>query len=467
MRKSLRAKAIILIVLVTLAVGVTGIIVSSRFIRRIADEFYSDRANDIAHTMAATLDAEKTGVLTDKMLAIYETVDEKVSSDDWGSDAFNAYIANFSELEQTGEFQDLLRQLRSVQDVNDVDCLYISVLDAEGERFIYLVDAAEEDACPIGCFDPVYEENREILTNPDRGYPPYITNTEPYGWLVTAGAPIYTEDHKVIGYAMVDISMDKIRAQQTGFIRVLTLTLAAMTIVISILAILAVNHSIIRPINMLSHAAASYSAGKNDVSEIDSMKIRTRDEIESLYMSIRKMLHDITSYIDNLVATTNELSQTRNKADEMTELAHTDALTGVGSMLSYERKKEELSEGDGRYGIVMADLNNLKTINDTDGHSKGDEAIRKVCAALCDAYKHSPVYRIGGDEFVVVVTGRDYDQIGERAEDFKRNMVQSGGGISAAIGYALHEEGESVEDVFRRADSTMYENKKRMKRKSE
>ena len=75
MRKSLRAKAIILIVLVTLAVGVTGIIVSSRFIRRIADEFYSDRANDIAHTMAATLDAEKTGVLTDKMLAIYETVD--------------------------------------------------------------------------------------------------------------------------------------------------------------------------------------------------------------------------------------------------------------------------------------------------------------------------------------------------------------------------------------------------------
>ena len=133
MRKSLRAKAIILIVLVTLAVGVTGIIVSSRFIRRIADEFYSDRANDIAHTMAATLDAEKTGVLTDKMLAIYETVDEKVSSDDWGSDAFNAYIANFSELEQTGEFQDLLRQLRSVQDVNDVDCLYISVLDAEDE----------------------------------------------------------------------------------------------------------------------------------------------------------------------------------------------------------------------------------------------------------------------------------------------------------------------------------------------
>ena len=116
MKRSLRAKTIILIVMIALAVGVTGIIVSSRFIQRIVNEFYSDRANDIAHTVAVALDAEKAGALTDKMLAIYETVDEKVSSDDWGSDAFNAYIANFSELEQTDEYPDLLGQLRSIQD---------------------------------------------------------------------------------------------------------------------------------------------------------------------------------------------------------------------------------------------------------------------------------------------------------------------------------------------------------------
>ena len=467
MRKSLRAKAIILIALVALAVGVTCIFVSSFFIQRIVNEFYSDRANDIAHTMGAVLDEEKAGLLAGKMLAIYEAVDEKVSSDDWGSDAFNEYIANFSELEQTNEYQDLMVQLRSVQDVNDVDCLYITVLDAEDERFIYLVDADEEDACPIGCFDPLYEENKELLTNPERGFPPYITNTQPYGWLVTAGVPIYTKDQKVICYAMVDISMDMIRTQQTGFIRTLTFILAAITIVISILAILVVNRSIIRPINMLSHAASNYSAGKNNVSEFDSMKIQTHDEIESLYLSIRKMLHDITTYIDNLVATTRELSLTRNQADVMTELARTDTLTGVGSKLAYDQKMNELAEGNGRYGIVMADLNNLKIINDTDGHAKGDEAIRKVCMILCDAFKHSPVYRIGGDEFVVVITGRDYDQVDERIENFERTIERSGGGISAAIGFALHEEGESVGDVFRRADSTMYENKKRMKRQND
>ena len=89
-----------------------------------------------------------------------------------------------------------------------------------------------------------------------------------------------------------------------------------------------------------------------------------------------------------------------------------------------------------------------------------------MCEGLnlnCAKLNSTGFYGSGISDFIF----GDYDQIGERAEDFKRNMVQSGGGISAAIGYALHEEGESVEDVFRRADSTMYENKKRMKRKSE
>ncbi len=465
MRKSLRAKTFALIILISLALSLAGIIVSGRFIQRIVDDFYRNRADDIAHTVAVTLDAGKTESLAEKLMAIYDTVDQKVSSDEWGSDAFNDYIACFSELEETEEYQTLLRQLRSIQDVNDVDCLYTVVIDPAEKRFIYLVDAAHEDPCPAGCFDPLYEENRELLTNPDRGFPPYITDTDPYGRLVTAGAPVYNKDHRVVGYAMVDISMDVIRSQMAGFVRTLSLVLAGLTIVISFIAIWVVNRSIIRPINMLSHAASNYSAGRENLREIDSMDIRTRDEIESLYRSIRQMLHDISRYIDNLVAAGRELSLTRNKADEMSELAHTDALTGVKSKLAYDQKKEELSAGDNRYGIVMADLNDLKKINDTEGHEKGDEAICKVCSILCDAFGHSPVYRIGGDEFVVIVTGQDYDRIDELTEDFKRNVEQKGGGITAAIGYALHEGDESVEDVFRRADSTMYAIKKQMKRK--
>ena len=155
--------------------------------------------------------------MKDEVMAIFHATDEKVSSDAWGTPEFDAYIALYSHLEQSEEFAFLRRQLRAVQDVNDVDCVYLSTLDIPTESFIYLVDAAYEEECPPGCIDPLYEENRELLNDPSIGFLPYITNTEPYGWLVTAGVPVYGADGDIICYAMVDVSMDYIRAQQTRF----------------------------------------------------------------------------------------------------------------------------------------------------------------------------------------------------------------------------------------------------------
>ena len=50
---------------------------------------------------------------------------------------------------------------------------------------MYLVDAATEDPCPTGCIDPLYDINRGVLTNPEIGFPAYITDTPEYGWLVS------------------------------------------------------------------------------------------------------------------------------------------------------------------------------------------------------------------------------------------------------------------------------------------
>ena len=58
--------------------------------------------------------------------------------------------------------------------------------------------------------------------------------------------------------------------------------------------------------------------------------------------------------------------------------------------------------------MVVCDVNGLKKINDTLGHKAGDEYIRKAFEMICDIFQHSPVYRTGGDEFVVILTGRDY-----------------------------------------------------------
>ena len=469
MKISLQGKTIILIVLIAVIIGASGLIVTSRFINGIIDDTYKNKANDIAHTMAVVIDAGDAARLTEQVRAIFNDTEEKVGSDEWGSEAFNAYIGRFAHLEETEEFRNLQRQLRLIQDENDVDCLYLSIVDASTRSMIYLVDGAYEEACPPGCFDPLYEENRELLTNPERGFPPYITNTEPYGWLVTSGAPVHDSEGNVICYAMADIPMGVVREQQRHFTLTLTLGLAGLTVLICFVGIMIVNRMIIRPINRLSSAAAHYS--QDNQTELNTLTIRTKDEIQSLYMSIKQMTQDINRYIDNLMKTTDELTKTKEKADQMDALAHKDPLTGVGSKLAYDQKVKQLSEdiaqGQAEFGIVMVDLNDLKQLNDNYGHEKGNEAIQKACGIICDVFKHSPVYRIGGDEFAVIVEGRDYENIEALVQQFNRKVNSTKGKpwekISAAIGYAKYEDDHTVENVFRRADKNMYERKKEMK----
>ena len=130
---------------------------------------------------------------------------------------------------------------------------------------------------------------------------------------------------------------------------------------------------------------------------------------------------------------------------------------------------QEISKGAAAFGIVMVDLNCLKQLNDTYGHERGNEAIRRVCRRICEVFKHSPVYRIGGDEFVVVVSGTDYVNIDDRIKQFNEAAAAEGAPwekVSAAIGYAAFKKGDAVEDVFRRADRNMYERKTAMKRQN-
>lgn len=471
MRHSLRAKTALMIAVIAVTLSTVSMVVSAQTIQRLIDSSYRERAMEVSRTVAAVLNEEKTEILKDAIMAIYHATEEKVGSDAWGTPEFNAYCEKYSHLEQSEEFVDLRQTMRHIQDANNVDCVYLAMIDIPTEAFIYLVDAAYEDACPPGCIDPVYEENRELLENPDIGFRPYITNTEPYGWLVTAGVPIYNAEEHVICYALVDISMETVRAQQRQFILIYTLILTALTVIISLISIRRVNRSIIEPINLLSDAAANYSARQEDSNELDDLPIKSEDEIQTLYTSLLKMAQNTRSYIESLKETRQVLTKTRMEADEMNELAHRDSLTGTGSKLAYDQQVEKLSEemrrGEARYGIVMVDMNDLKKLNDTYGHERGNDAIRKTCSVICEVFAHSPVYRFGGDEFVVVVKGRDYEDIEELVKKFRSAASAADGQpwerVNAAIGYALYDGEDTVDDVFRKADFRMYEQKKETK----
>lgn len=159
------------------------------------------------------------------------------------------------------------------------------------------------------------------------------------------------------------------------------------------------------------------------------------------------------------------------------ELTETDALTHVMNRTAFDAKEKEYNvkirvSEDCEFAVAMFDVNNLKKINDEYGHDAGDEYIIGCCHLVCKTFKCSPVYRIGGDEFVVVLDGEDYLNcdvllagLRKKVDELSRSDIPEFKRFSVASGIAKYDPktDKSEEDVFRRADELMYENKAFMK----
>ena len=149
-----------------------------------------------------------------------------------------------------------------------------------------------------------------------------------------------------------------------------------------------------------------------------------------------------------------------------------DELTGVKNKAAFEEYEQELQERISRgraeaFSVAVCDLNGLKEINDTRGRQAGDECIVAACRMICDIFQHSPVFRIGGDEFAAVLKGRDYVIRKELILALHDRSVEHIGTESPVIsaGYSDYIPGEDAgfQAVFERADAQMYEEKKLLK----
>ena len=480
MKFSIRWKAIIMIfifafVLITLSTGMYA-----RVIVNLTRNQYGERAEDLAKTAREFVDVEEIKKLRENVEAIYNATDNKVFSDRWGEDDWNEYVANFKDIETSEEFLSIRETLRKVQDNNDTDCIYLVFVDQVNEAFIYLVDGAYEDACPPGCIDYVYEVNKEVLTNPSRGFPAYETNTEEYGKLITAGVPIYYEG-KVIAFSMVDISLKELHSEQANSIFKLYGYLVSTAVLLSIATLIVIQIVITRPIKKLSDASRrfAYTKTSNDEYVFANLKIRTRDELQELAESMKNMEIQIKDNIKELVDMNEKLIASQNMATEMSELANKDALTSVGNSMAYERFISKIDEQiktnpQIKFGVAMFDLNLLKNINDTYGHKCGDEAIIKLSKIICKLFAHSPVFRIGGDEFTVILQNEDYENAKKIINNFRNFMKKNANDtsipieerISSPVGYSEFDAtvDNSYLDVFKRADNEMYQEKNKMKK---
>jgi len=165
------------------------------------------------------------------------------------------------------------------------------------------------------------------------------------------------------------------------------------------------------------------------------------------------------------------LSMNRATEPYFKKLAYTDFLTGYENRMAFEHRLRQcgnLADKGEWVTLIICDVNNLKIINDTQGHKSGDAYLKNTADLLYDNIREAgPLYRIGGDEFASIITGRnrkyiDGMMVALRAE---KRMAIKGYPFSCACGEATFIKGvdSTLRDVFKRADEAMYEEKKRQK----
>lgn len=294
--------------------------------------------------------------------------------------------------------------------------------------------------------------------------------------------PIRNQSNSIEHYADADIPIDaEIADANTEILHntlkqfgIITVIMAAGTIVLVIL----INRRFFSKIVRLEANVRDYTISRDPaVAEQIRRDIRGRDEITSLSEGIINLITGMQEHIRGLTRTCKEADEANDNAARMNDLAQKDSLTGIRNHTAYEQEMEtlqsKLENGLTDFGIAEIDLNDLKGINDTCGHDKGNLAVQKLSNLICQVFKHSKVFRTGGDEFTVILENEDFKNRKARVGAFKYQLsvwekdknLPEWEKISAAIGVAVYDSqtDTDVNSVSMRANELMHENKKEMK----
>lgn len=217
---------------------------------------------------------------------------------------------------------------------------------------------------------------------------------------------------------------------------------------------------IARPLKQLTEAAEQTDRGNYDyVLEYDG-----NDELGKLTSTFKRLSSHMKEHI-------NSLNQ-QVFVDPLTNVKNKGAFSDFTDDL---QKRINVSDRELEFAIGMFDCDDLKLVNDRYGHEKGDIYLKTASRAICNVFQHSPVFRIGGDEFSVILMNEDYYNREELVKKFKSiadNINSSAKNkweqvnVSMGIAEYLPENDSSVADIVRRADKQMYEDKHSRKKQA-
>ena len=233
-----------------------------------------------------------------------------------------------------------------------------------------------------------------------------------------------------------------------------------------------VNKEACRVVNARSMIVAPLQGRKNVVGVLKVMAPHPKAFSEEDTQTLKLMSDLIGAAISN--ATEHERVEAEN--NELFQRATRDTLTGLSNRsLFYDRVRQQIAvskRDQKRIGILMVDMNGLKTLNDTVGHHAGDAALKELGSRITNATRTTDtVARLGGDEFAVILPSI-YDRAG--AEQSRKRVMEFISApfvfdgqtypLSASIGIAIYpDDGEEIGLLLEKADAEMYERKRAFK----
>lgn len=229
---------------------------------------------------------------------------------------------------------------------------------------------------------------------------------------------------------------------------------AGIVLLLSVLLTRIFTGKITKPLKQLTAAAIQADQGNYDF----ALDYDSKDEVGTLTKTFKRMAGHMKENITDL--------NRRANVDALTSVRNKGAFTSF--IEDMQEKMNEAPEGTA-YAIGVFDCDDLKTINDKFGHDKGDIYLRSASQLICKVFQHSPVFRIGGDEFAVVLRDEDLANKRKLITKFETTMeeINAAAGdpweeVHIAMGIAVYDPqlDHSVMDTVRRADKVMYTNKR-------
>ena len=232
------------------------------------------------------------------------------------------------------------------------------------------------------------------------------------------------------------------------------LILATEVLVLASIFTMLYTRRITKPLEELTEAANRIDANDYDI----KLNYVEDDELGRLTKTFKHLAYNMRDHIEGL--------NRQIYVDSLTLVKNKGAFTAYIDELQDELDKGSCNTG---FAIGVFDCDDLKLVNDAHGHDKGDLYIKTASHLICTVFSRSPVFRIGGDEFSVILRNEDFDsreeltaRIKKELSDISASAANSWEEVHLSMGIAVYDPGRdhSVNDVVRRADQIMYEEKR-------